>query len=194
MPVMPVQGSRLSYADLERMPDDGKRYELYDGEAVVVPAPVPRHQLAAQSILRALTAYAAKNGGAVLISPIDIVFTDHDVLQPDIVFFTAERAHLIDPDRAIRDAPDLAVEVLSPSTAARDRGRKKEMFARFGVPEYWIVDPKAETIEVYALIGKEYHLEQCAEADGRLRSLVLPELELELAEAFRGLRLPGSGR
>ena len=173
MPVMPVQGSRLSYADLERMPDDGKRYELYDGEAVVVPAPVPRHQLAAQSILRALTAYAAKNGGAVLISPIDIVF------------FTAARAHVIDLDRAIRDAPDLAVEVLSKSTAARDRGRKKEMFARFGVPEYWIVDPLAKTIEVYTLTGNTYQLAQRAEGSDRLRSLVLAGLELPVADTFR---------
>ena len=185
MPVMPVQGSRLSYADLERMPDDGKRYELYDGEAVVVPAPVPRHQLAALDIMRALDAYATGHGGVVLISPIDIVFTDHDVLQPDIVFFTAARAHVIDLDRAIRDAPDLAVEVLSKSTAARDRGRKKEMFARFGVPEYWIVDPLAKTIEVYTLTGNTYQLAQRAEGSDRLRSLVLAGLELPVADTFR---------
>lgn len=185
MSVMPVQGSRLSYADLERMPDDGVRYELYDGEAVVVPAPFPRHQYAVPNITRALLGYTSRYGGTLLFSPIDIVFSNHDVLQPDIVFFTAGRSHLIDLDRAIRDAPDLAIEVLSSRTAATDRGRKKATFARFGVREYWIVDLAAEAIEVHALQGETYRLVQHATGDDALRSGVLPGLELAAGAAFQ---------
>ena len=89
-------------------------------------------------------------------SPIDIVFSDYDVLQPDVVFFRRERQHLIDLDAPIRHVPDLCVEVLSPSTAATDRGRKMQMFARYGVPEYWIVDPVARTVEVHRLANGAY--------------------------------------
>ena len=96
------------------------------------------------------------------------------MLQPDVVFFRPERAHLIDLDRAIRHGPDLCVEILSPSTEATDRGRKLQVFARYGVPEYWIVDPVNETIEVHRLEGAGYVLAQCASADDEISSTVLP--------------------
>jgi Uma2 family endonuclease len=132
---------RVSYADLERAPEDGRRYELYDGEVYVVPAPMPRHQRVQIRIVEWLDGYAASVGGLVVDAPIDIVFSEYDVLQPDVVFFGASRAHLVDLDRPIRHAPDLCIEILSPSTEATDRGRKLQMFARYAVPEYWIVDP-----------------------------------------------------
>src|SRR5712691_4465344 len=118
---------RVSYADLQQTPEDGRRYELYDGEIFVVPAPIPRHQRVVQNLELRLLSYVQSRGGLVLTSPIDIVFSEFDVVQPDIVFFSRDRAQLVDPDRAIRDAPDLAVEVLSPSTAATDRGKKMQM-------------------------------------------------------------------
>jgi Uma2 family endonuclease len=102
------------------------------------------------------------------------VFSDYDVLQPDVVFFSAARRHLIDLDRVIRDAPDLCVEVLSPSTVATDRGKKMQMFARYGVPEYWIVDPAAAAIEVYELDAGRYELRATSSGDEELRSRTLP--------------------
>jgi Uma2 family endonuclease len=149
---------RVSYADLERAPEDGRRYELYDGEVFVVPSPLPKHQLVALRIVEMLSGYVRRHGGLTLHSPIDIVFSDFDVLQPDVVYFSRERTHLIDLNRVIRHAPDLCVEVLSASTAATDRGRKMQMFARYQVPEYWIVDPVAETIEIYELVSDAYEL------------------------------------
>ena len=125
---------RVSFADLERAPEDGRRYELYDGEVFVVPAPLPRHQVVQHLIADMLRDYAAERGGFAVPSPIDIVFSDYDVLQPDVVFFSADRRHLVDLDRVIRHPPDLCVEVISPSTQETDRGRKMQMFARFGVP------------------------------------------------------------
>ena len=95
--------------------------------------------------------FAGEHGGFAVASPIDIVFSDYDVLQPDVVFFKADRRQLVDFDRVIRDPPDLGVEVISPSTQESDSARKMQMFARFGVPVYRIVDPRARPLEVYRL-------------------------------------------
>jgi len=154
----PVQTERrkVTYTDLESWPDDGRRYELYDGEVYVCPAPTPRHQVAIGELYAHMRTYARRTGGIALFSPIDIVFTEHNVLQPDICFFQASRRHFVTPDKAIRVAPDVVVEVISPSTVWNDLGRKKATFARFGVPEYWLVDPHIDRIERYSHVAAEY--------------------------------------
>ena len=149
---------RVSFAELSEWPEDGRRYELYDGEVSVVPAPAPRHQRVSINIEALLLEYERATSGLMLHSPLDIVFSDYDVVQPDVVFFRKDRRHLIDVMQPIRIPPDLAVEVLSPGTAARDRGRKMQMLARFGVPEYWIADPIAHILEIYALAASSYQL------------------------------------
>ena len=122
-PVKLVQ-PRVSYADLQETPEDGRRYELYDGEVFVVPAPIPLHQLAVHQFGDLLKAYAQQHGGLVFLSPIDIVFSEFNVLQPDLVFFVNGREHLIDLRQAIRIVPDIAIEVVSPSSVRTDRGKK----------------------------------------------------------------------
>jgi Uma2 family endonuclease len=176
---------RVSFADLERAPEDGRRYELYDGEVYVVPAPMPRHQRVQMRLVEWLDEYAESVGAFAVDSPIDIVFSEHDVLQPDVVFFGPARAHLVDLDRAIRDAPDLCVEILSASTEATDRGRKMQMFARYGVPEYWIVDPVKATIEVHRLQAGSYVLAQRAAKDDEVQSAVIPNTALRVGRIFR---------
>src|SRR5262245_10109732 len=136
-----IADPRVTYAELQQWPDDGRQYELYDGEVIVVPAPFGRHQRVAQHIEEILIEYERAVGGLLFHSPIDIVFTEYDVIQPDVVFFRKERTQPIDMMEAIRLTPDLAVEVLSRSTEMRDRGRKMQLLARFRVPEYWIADP-----------------------------------------------------
>lgn len=175
---------RVSYADLERWPEDGKRYELYDGEVVVVPAPIPRHQRVAFKIAQALVAHEEAVGGLAFGSPIDIVFDDYNVVQPDAVFFSRERLGAIDMRRAIRIPPDLAVEVLSPSTAAIDRGRKMASLAKFGVPEYWIVDPIDNTVEQYLLEGARYRLHARLAGTDEIESARLPGLKFPAARIF----------
>ena len=112
---------RVSFAELQHWPEDGRRYELYDGEVIVSPAPYPRHQRVAQHLGELLREYELAHGGLVFSIPIDIVFTKFDVLQPDVVFFLPERCHLVNMMEATEARPDLAVEVLSRSTESRSR-------------------------------------------------------------------------
>ncbi len=175
---------RVTFAELATWPDDGRQYELYDGEVIVNPAPMPRHQLVCLRLTEVLVQYRNSNGGLLLFSPIDIVFSEHNVVQPDIVYFREERRGSIDMMEAIRIPPDLAVEVLSRSTEVRDRGRKMQMCARFGVPEYWIVDPVKNTLEVNRLDGGHYLCEATGGEPDVLRSATLPDLTFAVARLF----------
>jgi Uma2 family endonuclease len=169
---------RVSFADLEKWPEDGRRYELYDGEVYEVPSPFPLHQMVSARVYLALAGYVRKHGGIVLYAPLDIVLTEYDVVQPDLLLFTHEREHLIDARAVTRVPPDLAIEILSPGTATHDRGRKKQLLARHGVREFWLVDPEAERIEVYSLNGDQFVLADVASAGAAVRSPLLPELAL----------------
>jgi Uma2 family endonuclease len=175
---------RTTYTDLLGWPEDGRRYELYDGEVSVVPAPLPRHQVAMQRLYVRLLAHTDEHGGLVLVSPIDIVFTEDNVLEPDIVVFTAARRHHVEPDRVIRVPPDIAVEVISPGTAANDRGRKLRMFERFGVPEYWILDPHQERLDIFTLRDGRYGPPTSSRSGETLTSAILPAFSCEVAELF----------
>ena len=174
----------VGYSDLLVMPEDGRRYEIHGGELVVVPSPLPVHQIVAGEIFTLLNDYKRRYGGLALAAPLDIVFDEHDVAQPDVVFFRVERRHLVQPYAVTRAAPDIAVEVLSPSTAAVDRGRKMQMFARYGVPEYWIVDPVHRQIDVHVLADGAYRRAQAALAEDTVRSVLLPDLTFDAARLF----------
>ncbi len=174
----------VTYAELLQWPDDGRQRELHDGEVVVVPAPTFRHQRVALNVVGVLRQYEAQTGGAIVMAPFDIVLSTNTVLQPDVVFFRPERAHLLDEWGPARTAPDLAVEVLSPRTAVHDRGRKMLLLARFGVPEYWIVDPARNTIEICVLRGAAYQLVLTADGSGPIESPTLAGLVLSTAQIF----------
>ena len=182
-PMQDVQ-SRVGYTDLLAMPEDGRRYEIHGGELVVVPSPLLRHQVAAVRLVTLLNDYRRESGGLAVTAPFDVVFDEYDVVQPDVVFFRAERLHLLDPNSVARAAPDIVVEVLSPSTVSVDRGRKMRMFARYGVPEYWIADPVAGRIEVHVLGGGGYRQAQVATGGDTVRSVLLPDLAFEAGSIF----------
>src|SRR5471030_3062666 len=114
MAPMKAAHPRVRFADLERWPDDGRRYELYDGEVHVVPSPLLLHQIVAGRLHVILSDYVDEHGGIVLFAPLDIVLTEHDVVQPDLLLFAKERQHLLHPERVTRVPPDLAIEILSP--------------------------------------------------------------------------------
>ena len=175
---------RVSFADLERLPDDGRRRELYDGEVFVMPSPTRRHQRVVVNILEVFRDYERACGGEVVISPFDIVLTQHNMVQPDIVFFVQDRATLLNQLGPARIPPDLAVEVLSPGTTSNDRGRKMHLLARFGVGEYWIVDPIGNTVERYVLDGEAYVLDAILIETDTITARTLPGLTCPAARIF----------
>ena len=184
MRFMKAADSRVTYAELQQWPDDGRQYELYDGEVIVVPSPFPRHQRVASNIEDILRDYESAAGGLVFRAPLDIVLSEHNVVQPDVLYFREERRGLIKDWEATRAAPDLAVEVLSRSTEHRDRGRKMELLARFGVPEYWIVDPAGNTLEIYVLRGAAYERVVAADDRAAIASPTLRDLSFDTARVF----------
>ena len=174
----------VTYADLERWPDDGKQYELYDGEVRVVPAPSILHQVVQANILDILQAYRKTHGGRVLGTPLDIIFRENTVLQPDITFLTEPTFRLLDLHKPIRSVPDLVIEILSPSTSKWDRVKKYGVYARHGVAEYWIVDPGNETVEIFALRDGAYELASSGRRAGQLASATFPGLVLDIERVF----------
>lgn len=181
-------GTRLTYEDLLRLPEDGLRHELLAGEHVVTPAPSPRHQTVLANLNRILDGFVRERRlGRVYFAPVDILLSDEDVVEPDLLFVGV--AHLgIIGERNLRGAPDLLVEVLSPTTRRRDELVKRDRYERNGVPEYWIVDPEAETVKVYRrpAAGEPYGRPLLLAArDGEaLESALLPGLRIEVAAIF----------
>jgi Uma2 family endonuclease len=146
---------RWTYAEFARLPSDGNRHEIIAGDLYVTPAPTTLHQKVVVRLTRALEEFAETHGiGEVFSGPVDVLFAEGDYLEPDLVFVLRERIHVVS-DRGVEAAPDLVVEVLSPRTAARDRRLKRERYAHFGVPEYWIVDPVARRVEIHRTVGDE---------------------------------------
>ncbi len=176
---------RVSYSDLCQQPEDGRRYELYDGEVFVVPSPLPLHQIVAMNIEDWLRHHPRTRSGLTLLAPLDVAFSEYDVVQPDLLYFEPERLPLLSNRRVTRVAPDLAIEVISPGTASNDRGRKMRMFARYGVREYWIADPESERVEVFSLGGEMFRLVQQAAGDDAIVSPLLGPLGGEVSSFFR---------
>src|SRR5882672_6034105 len=184
----PVEGVKrpVSYADLQRMPDDGNRYELYDGELWMVPSPLPIHQAIVGRLYLALSATAKTHGGAVYLAPLDIVLSEYNVFQTDLIFFGPESARRIRPREHVRFPPDAAFEVLSPSTARNDRGRKRRLLAQYRVPEYWVIDPKERSIEISRLTDIGYG-DPLVIASGRSTSSIIYGFEVDLERLFANL-------
>jgi Uma2 family endonuclease len=140
-----------TYDEYARLPDDGNRYEIIDGELYMSPSPRWKHQLAVARITGEFQAFTKGHGiGQICPGPIDLLLADTDYLVPDLVFVLHEHKGIV-TDRGIEGAPDLVVEIISPSSGMRDRGLKRERYARFGVPLYWIVDLERRQVEVHRL-------------------------------------------
>ncbi len=176
--------SLVSYADLQQMPDDGRQYELYDGEVRVVPSPTNRHQFVLLNLVAVLMEYERQHGGRLLFAPSDVVFTQYNVVQPDVLYFSEARRQLVELDTPTSAAPDLTVEVVSPGTSTHDRVRKQATYARFGVREYWIVDPFEQTIEIFSIDGNVYRAASITGSTGIAVSPGIPELRVPATRIF----------
>lgn len=174
----------LTYADYAALPADGRRYEIHDGELSVTPAPSPQHQIVSANLFRALDAHAkARNLGLVLYAPLDVVLSDTSVVQPDLLYVAPDRSAAIST-RGIEGPPTLVIEILSPSTTQIDRQAKMQLYARHGVPWYWIVDPERRAVEVYGLEGDGYDLRARGSGEETLQAAPFMELRLPLASLW----------
>ncbi len=174
----------LTYEDYCALPEDGKRYQLIEGDVDVTPAPTTTHQRVSQNLESVLRDHVRRNRLGVLFhAPIDVLLALDTVVQPDIVFVSRERRSLV-TERGVEGPPDLVVEVLSPRTRRLDRTTKMRLYARCGVREYWLVDPEAQSLEILRLSGGTYVLAQAASGMETTSSELFPGFTLALEAIF----------
>lgn len=181
-----LPAKKLTYEDYLLIPEDGKRHEIIDGEHYVSPAPFVRHQRVVHRLDVCLGIYVAAHPvGEVLPGPTDVILSPHNIVQPDLLFISNERSAFV-TEKNIQGAPDLAIEIHSGSSRHIDKGPKRRAYARWGVLEYWMLDPERKEAEVWErsakrLLRRRAHLS----ATDVLTTPLLPGLEIPLAEIFR---------
>ncbi len=182
----PMLDGPLTYDDLIAMPADGQRYELINGEVCVSPAPHRLHQKVSFRLTLQVGSHVEPLAlGELYYAPVDVRLSPHDIVQPDLIFLLRDRLHLY-RGSVVEGPPDIVVEILSPSTRQTDLVRKAALYARAGVPEYWQLDLEARTLRILALHEGQYR-EVAPDDEGRLRSIILPDLLIDLQALFGDL-------
>lgn len=181
-------GVKLTYDDFVHFPDDGKRHELIDGEHYVTPSPNTKHQRVLGRLHILIGSWLEYEPvGQVFLAPFDVVFTQFDVVEPDLLYMSNARAEAILTDLNVQGVPELVIEIASPGTRRRDATLKRALYERTGVSEYWIVEPKGDKVRVYRRDGATFAppVEFAREAGDVLTTPLLPGLDLPLARIFR---------
>jgi len=174
----------LTYEDYCQLPDDGKRYELIGGEMHMIASPTTEHQRISFNLTVAIGTHVREQSlGSLFIAPMDVVLSRRDVVQPDILFVSKDREMII-TETHIDGPPDLIVEILSPSTASLDQLVKRQLYARHGVREFWLVSPEASTVEVLELHEGAYRRRVLIGRGDTITSNVLEGLELAIDAVF----------
>ena len=179
---------KLTYDDFVLFPDDGQRHELIDGCHYVTPSPNVRHQVISGRLFALIWAYLdAHPIGHVFHAPLDVVLSDIDIVEPDLLYVSNARADAIITPAHARGAPDLVAEIASPGTRRRDETIKRRLYERDGVTEYWVVDPDIDVIRVYRRDGSMFGrpTELTREGGDVLTTPLLPELTLPLERIFK---------
>ena len=179
-----VRSTQLTYEDYLLFPDDGKRHEIIAGDHYMTPAPKTKHQRVSFNLTIALGSFVKQRSlGMVLAAPCDVIFSDENIVQPDLLFVSTARAAIVTEDN-IRGAPDLVVEIISETTRKKDEVTKRKLYERFGVVEYWIVDPELETVKIFKRAEQGYGraIELSKEANDVLATELLPGFRLALTE------------
>ena len=172
--------TKLTYHDFLLLPDDGKRYEILDGDLCVTPSPVTRHQLIVGRFLHHLMTYLETHPvGTVFTAPYDVVLSEIDIVEPDLLL-VLHAGRAVVTEKNVQGPPDMILEVLSPGTAARDRNLKRKRYERFGVQEYWLIDPDDNTLEMLAMQDERYVQVCRAARPAECVSALLPGLVLNL--------------
>jgi Uma2 family endonuclease len=181
-------GVKLTYDDFVLFPDDGKRHELIDGEHYVTPSPNLKHQRVSGNIHLLIGAWLEGHPiGQLFYAPFDVVLSRFDVVEPDLLYLSNERAADVLTEANVQGTPELVIEIGSPGTRKRDETIKRRLYERAGVSEYWVVDPVIDVVRVYrrGTGGFERPVELAAEAGDVLTTPLLPGLDLPLARIFR---------
>jgi Uma2 family endonuclease len=179
--VMPVD-IRLTYEDFCCLPNDGKRYEIIEGELFVTPSPRSLHQIVISNLHLELGRFVKdREMGRVLVAPLDVVLSRFDVVEPDLLFVSKSRSSTV-TETNVQGAPDLVVEVLSRTSAEIDRTTKLKLYARSGVKEYWIIDPDGPSAEIYRRQEKGFERVKTLGASDSLTSSLFPEFSLPLKD------------
>lgn len=181
-----TSSTKYTYEDYVLLPDDGRRKEIIDGELYVTPSPVTKHQAVSRNLEFLLQLHLRDHPlGRLFDAPFDVILSDVDIVQPDIIYVSNERAGII-TDKNIRGVPDLLVEIISESSRGTDEVIKRKLYERFGVPEYWIVDPVVETVKIYRprAAGYQRVAELSNESAETLSTPLLPEFRIPLREIF----------
>ncbi|MBM2805522.1 MAG: hypothetical protein HW419_3415 [Deltaproteobacteria bacterium] len=174
----------LTYDDYCELPNDRNRHEILDGDLSVTPAPRVNHQRISRRLLRFLDDHVvANNLGEIFAAPIDVILAPTTVVQPDLIFIAHDRAPII-TERAIEGAPTLVVEILSPTTQQTDRVTKAQLYARYGVPHYWLIDPDQHVLEAYERSGERYNLVTKAQDADVFTSSVFPGLSFQISDLW----------
>jgi Uma2 family endonuclease len=186
--VRPAAGKRLTYDDFVLFPDDGKRHELIDGEHYVTPSPNIRHQQILMNLLLLIGRWLEEHPvGRLFPAPLDVVFSPFDVVEPDILYLSNDRAAQVITPQNLQGAPELVIEIGSRGTRKRDETIKRRLYETRGVTEYWFVDPEIEVVRVYRREddGFARPTELSREVGDVLSTDLLPGLTLPLASVFR---------
>jgi Uma2 family endonuclease len=179
------RGVQFLATDIWDTPDDGKRYEVIDGELFVTPPPIWKHQRGLSKLHIRLGVWIYGNNlGEIVTAPVGVVLDENNGLQPDLVYISRERLSIIH-ERGVEGAPDLVVEVLSPSTRARDKGIKMRRYAAAGVSHYWLLDPKTESLEAYRLAGQGYEMVGHHGPGSVFRPALFPGLDIPIDDLWR---------
>ena len=183
----PPQAKRLwTYEEmLAELPETNLPVELWDGELIMSPTPTPSHQTIVGSLYRELDGFVREHkAGKVFLSPLDVVLSEHRVVQPDIFFIAKDNLGIIQD--WIRGVPNLVVEVISPGSWKRDRVEKKSLYEQVGITEYWIVDSESRSIEVFALVKGVYQLHSRAADSELAKSKLLPGFKVSFGQLVAG--------
>src|SRR5512138_1127179 len=145
------RGVKLTYDDFVQFPDDGKRHELIDGEHYVTPSPNTKHQRVSGNLHLLIASWLEEHRiGQIFYAPFDVVFTNFDVVEPDLLYMSNERAAQVLTQANVQGAPEIVIEIGSKGTRKRDETIKRRLYERAGVSEYWVVDPEIDVVRVYA--------------------------------------------
>jgi Uma2 family endonuclease len=181
-------GVKLTYDDFALFPDDGKRHELIDGEHYVTPSPNTKHQQIVGNLHLLIRSWLEEHAiGQVFLAPYDVVFSEFDVVEPDLLYLSNTRAAEVLTPLHAKGVPELVIEISSRRTRKRDETIKRRLYERVGVSEYWVVDPEIDVIRVYRREGDVFGrpIELSREAGDVLATPLLASLELPLMKIFQ---------